>query len=84
MSEHQAVDDRRRAARLERRENNRGLFIITLLAVLTILEFVVAIVIDDSLGLILGLTPFALAKAWLILHYFMHVYKLWRGEEDHS
>jgi heme/copper-type cytochrome/quinol oxidase subunit 4 len=83
MSEHQATNDRQ-SARSQRRENNRGLFIITVLAVLTILEFVVASVIDDSLGLILGLTPFAVAKAWLVLHYFMHMYKLWRGEEDHS
>ena len=83
MSEHQAIEDRQ-SARSQRRENNRGLFIITLLGVLTILEFAVALAINDSLGLILGLTPFALVKAWLVVHYFMHVYKLWRGEEDHS
>jgi hypothetical protein len=48
------------------------------------LEFVVAIVIDDSLGLVLALTPFALVKAGLIFWFFMHVYKLWKGEEDHA
>ena len=83
MAQMQSTDDRR-SARRQSEENFKGLFVIGLLALLTILEFVVAIVLDDPLALVIGLTPFALAKAWFIIHYFMHVYKLWRGEEDHS
>lgn len=68
----------------ERHEQNRGLVVVALLAILTVLEFVVAIVIDSTEGLIAGLTPFALVKAGMIVWYFMHVYRVWRGEEDHS
>ncbi len=72
------------AERVAHDENNKGLIVIALLALLTVLEFVVAIAIDDSLGLVLALTPFALIKAGLIFWFFMHVYKLWKGEEDHA
>lgn len=72
------------AERVARVENNKGVIVMAVLALLTILEFVVAIVIDDSLGLVLALTPFALVKAGLIFWFFMHVYKLWKGEEDHA
>ena len=71
-------------AAAERREQRHGLLIIGLLALLTVAEFVVAIAIDSTVGLIVGLTPFALVKAALILWYFMHVYKAWRGEEEHG
>jgi heme/copper-type cytochrome/quinol oxidase subunit 4 len=72
------------AERAAHGENNKGLIVIVILTLLTVLEFVVAIAIDDTLGLILGLTPFALIKAGLIFWFFMHVYKLWKGEEDHA
>ena len=72
------------AAQHARYEQIRGIYVIVILAILTILEFVVAIVVDSSLWLVIGLTPFALLKAGLILYFFMHVYKVWRGEEQHE
>ncbi len=68
----------------EQREQSRGFLVFVMLAILTILEFVVAIAVDDSFWLVIGLTPFALVKAALIFYVFMHVYKLWRGEEEHE
>ncbi len=71
-------------ARRESADQFLGITVIVILALLTVFEFVVAIAVDDTIGLIAGLTPFALGKAGLIFWYFMHVYKLWRGEEDHG
>ncbi len=71
-------------AQHERREQIRGVAIIVILAILTILEFVVAVAVDSSLWLVIGLTPFALLKAGLIVYFFMHVYLVWRGEEQHE
>jgi hypothetical protein len=72
------------AAEHVRHEQIRGIYVIVILAILTILEFVVAIAVDSSLWLVIGLTPFALLKAGFILYFFMHVYKVWRGEEQHE
>ena len=72
------------AAQHAQREQLRGIYVIVVLAILTILEFVVAIVVDSSLWLVIGLTPFALLKAGFIFYFFMHVYKVWRGEEQHE
>ncbi len=72
------------AGREVRAEHGRGLVVIVILALLTIFEFVVALAINDTVGLIAGLTPFALTKAGLIFWYFMHVQKLWLGEEDRT
>jgi heme/copper-type cytochrome/quinol oxidase subunit 4 len=72
------------AAQRERHEQIRGVYVIVILSILTILEFVVAITVDSSLWLVIGLTPFALLKAGFIFYFFMHVYKVWRGEEQHS
>ena len=46
------------------------------LAVLTIVEFVLAVAIDDPL---LWLLPFLIAKGWLILDYFMHIRHVFDG-----
>lgn len=40
------------------------------LAALTVVEFILAVAIDDPL---LWLLPFVAAKGWLILDYFMHI-----------
>ncbi len=58
-----------------------GLRVIALLALLTIVEFAVFAVVDAPAALIVLLTPIALAKAWLIIIFFMHVSRVWRGEE---
>lgn len=47
------------------------------LAVLTIAEYFVSVQWGSAVFLIL----IALAKAALIVHFFMHVYRLWREEE---
>jgi caa(3)-type oxidase subunit IV len=49
------------------------------LAVLTVLEFLVTGWTDGSAPILLII---ALAKAGLIVNYFMHIYRLWR-EESH-
>ena len=56
----------------------RGLLVLIALAVPTVVEYTV------SLALGRGALPFlivlALAKAGLIVHYFMHLAQLWRKE----
>lgn len=47
------------------------------LAILTIAEYFVSVQLGSAVFLIL----IALAKAALIVHFFMHVYRLWREEE---
>ncbi len=47
----------------------KGVKVAIALAVLTIVEYFVAVGIDDP---ILFLLPFIIAKGWLILDYFMH------------
>ncbi len=59
-----------------------GLRVIALLALLTLVEFAVFMVIDASAPLIMLLIPIALAKAYLIVIFFMHVSRVWRGEEE--
>ena len=52
------------------------------LVVLTIVEFIIATV-DLPLGGGIFLILIALAKAGLIVQFFMHIYRLWRDEESH-
>ena len=47
------------------------------LAVLTIVEFFLAVSIDKNIPI---LAVFAIAKAGLIIHYFMHLARLWFGD----
>ena len=58
-----------------------GLVVIMVLAVLTIIEFVVPVALErgPALPILVGL---ALVKAGLIVHYFMHLAQLWRREEE--
>jgi heme/copper-type cytochrome/quinol oxidase subunit 4 len=54
-----------------------GWVVILALAVLTAIEFVVAIATKDELLFVLLLVV-ALVKAWLIIQYFMHFGQLWQ------
>ncbi len=62
----------------------RGFVAMAVLAVLTIVEFIVAIGLDSTTLIVVLLVVMALAKAWIIVRTFMHVSKLWRGEGDHA
>ncbi len=54
-----------------------GWIVIGALAVMTGVEFVVAVAIDDTTILFTLLLVAALVKAWLIIQYFMHFGQLW-------
>ena len=62
-----------------REATRRGLVAAVLLAVLTVIEFFVAIGLDDPL---LALIPFVVLKGWIILDTFMHVKAVF-GEAGH-
>lgn len=70
----EAVLAGRRAAYL------RGLVVFIGLAVLTLVEFGIAI----WTGSVIFLFLIALLKAGLILQYYMHLGKVWGGEEAHA
>jgi len=61
----------------------RGLIVIAVLAVLTAVEYVIAAALDSTVPLVTFLALAAGAKAWAITVYFMHISRLWRGEEAH-
>jgi len=65
-------------------EQQRGLVAIVVLAVLTLVEYLVAIGLDSTTVVITLLAVFAIAKALVILEYFMHLSRVWRGEGDHA
>lgn len=58
----------------------RGNIVLLALAVLTIVEFYIALNSPSTVLLLLV----SLLKAAVVVWVFMHVYRLWRGEEDHS
>jgi len=65
----------------ERRAKVRtGLIVAVVLAILTVIEYVIAIQIDRPLW---WLVPFGIAKAWLILDYFMHIRAVFSGNGGH-
>ncbi len=51
------------------------------LAVLTLVEYILAITIDANVPI---LVVFAVAKAALIVHYFMHLVRIWREAEEEA
>jgi hypothetical protein len=57
----------------------RGWKVAGLLAVLTVIEYAIAVSIDSLV--IVWLLPFILAKGWLIMDAFMHFRAFLRGEE---
>jgi cytochrome c oxidase subunit 4 len=58
----------------------RGNIVLLILALLTIVEFAIALYMESAVLLLIV----ALLKAAVVVWVFMHVYRLWRGEEDHS
>jgi caa(3)-type oxidase subunit IV len=67
----------------EATDQRRGFNVIVLLAVLTGLEYVIAVELDVVPVLVTLLVAIALVKAGLIVTYFMHLAKAWRGEGAH-
>jgi cytochrome c oxidase subunit 4 len=72
------VDERALVAR--RVAYRQGLYVLIGLVVLTVLEFAVASILGGSAVFLFIL---ALAKAGLILQYFMHLESVWSEEEAH-
>lgn len=68
----------------EAREQHRGMVAIIVLAVFTALEYLVAVAIDSTTSVVTLLAVIALIKGVVILEYFMHLSKLWRGEGEHA
>jgi hypothetical protein len=62
-----------------RKATRKGLMAAAILAVLTIIEFFVAVGLDNPL---LALLPFVALKGWIILDAFMHVRAVF-GDGDH-
>jgi cytochrome c oxidase subunit IV len=58
----------------------RGNVVLFILALLTIVEFVIALYLESTVLLLIV----ALLKAAVVVWVFMHIYRLWRGEESHS
>jgi caa(3)-type oxidase subunit IV len=58
-----------------------GWLVFLVLAVLTVVEFIVAVTVTANLPI---LVVFAVAKAGLIMYYFMHLLKIWRGAEEEN
>jgi hypothetical protein len=59
-----------------RKVSRKGIVAAVLLAVLTVIEFFVAIGLEDPL---LALLPFVVLKGWIILDTFMHVRAVFDG-----
>jgi cytochrome c oxidase subunit 3 len=55
-----------------------GLFVFGMLAVLTAVEFGIALILNQ--GLLLALV--AVIKAGLVMYYYMHIYRLFEADED--
>jgi cytochrome c oxidase subunit IV len=61
------------------RPTRLGWLVFAALAVLTAVEYIVAVEVGRNLALLFVL---ALAKAGLIIRYFMHIVALWRAPEE--
>ncbi len=59
-------------------EYSRNFFVFLALAVLTAIEFLVAINLEQAT---VPLLLIGLIKAGLIVQFFMHIYRIWRAEE---
>lgn len=70
-------------AAAEGRAQSRGLRVIVILAVLTIVEYIIAVGISGGAVLVTLLSVAAIAKAWLIMVEFMHLPKLWHPDGGH-
>lgn len=58
----------------------QGVWVFIGLAILTVGEFIVSGATNGSAPLLFII---AIAKAGIIANFFMHIYRLWRAEEDH-
>ena len=61
-----------------------GIVVAIILAALTIIEYYVALLPQQS---VIGLFLIAFVKAALVVYFFMHVYRLWRPDahaDDHG
>jgi len=58
----------------------QGIIVAVVLAVLTLLEYVVATQMESA---VLLLVLMAVVKGGLVAWYFMHIYSLWTEEEAH-
>ena len=67
----------------EGRDQRTGLNVFLALALLTAIEYGVAVAVNSIGVLVVLLMVAAIAKCWAIAVYFMHVQRLWRGEEAH-
>ncbi|MBX7111897.1 MAG: cytochrome C oxidase subunit IV family protein [Dehalococcoidia bacterium] len=65
----------------EATDQKRGLTVIAMLAVFTLVEYIFAVVLDAPAALVVILAAIAVVKAWLIVMYFMHLPLVWQGEE---
>ena len=74
----EAVDEQALAAR--KAGYRQGVMVLIGLAVLTALEFVIAVILQGSVSLLFIVV---LAKAGLILQYYMHVNSVWSDERAH-
>jgi heme/copper-type cytochrome/quinol oxidase subunit 4 len=80
MQENQERHSDGAQAETRRRDYRQGFMVLVGLAVLTGLEFLVASALGGSTVFLFIL---ALAKAGIILQYYMHVDRLWSEEEAH-
>ena len=70
------------SAGLLRRNMRRGFFVISALAVITAIEFWVAVAFAGNIELLGLLLAIAAVKCWHIVDYFMHISRLWLPEEN--
>lgn len=61
----------------------RGIVVAVILAVLTVLEYIFAVEVDNTSVRFLGLAITALLKSWLIIQYFMHIARAWKKQGAH-
>ncbi len=64
-----------------RTATRKGVMAAFWIAVMTIIEFIIAVAGEGEPWLLWALLPFVLAKGWIILDAFMHIKALW--SEDH-
>ncbi len=58
-----------------------GWVVIAILGVMTAIEYAIALTLEDA-ALFTLLLVIGLAKAWLIIQYFMHFGQLWQHVSD--
>ncbi len=83
MTDRQANDSQARPLSKEQGDGPPGIGwrVFLALAVLTVVEFVLAVTIDANLPI---LVVIAVVKAGLIVHYFMHLLRVWRGAGEET